>query len=328
MHLFRYLALTVLSLTAVSAKKAPAATKFNTYLAQQAVAAPIELDETAYAELTTAPRDYSLAVLLTARAPKYSCGICREFDTEWKILGSSWHRQDKTGQHRVLFGTLDFDQGVNVFKQLQLQTAPVLLYFPPTVGPNAKSDPVPARFDFLGRQTAEGIHGWITRHLPAGDYPNVSRPINYGRIGATITVVIGVFTFLTVAYPYILPIIQNRNLWSGISLILILLFTSGHMFNHIRKTPYVAGNGRGGISYFAGGFQNQFGMETQIVAAMYALLAFGVINLALRVPRIKDSRTQQVAVIIWATVLFGMYSFLMRVFRIKNGGYPFWLPPF
>jgi oligosaccharyltransferase complex subunit gamma len=59
-----------------------------------------------------------------------------------------------------------------------------------------------------------------------------------------------------------------------------------------------------------------------------ALLAFAAINLGLRVPRIKDSRTQQVAVIIWASVVFGMYSFLMSVFRIKNGGYPFWLPPF
>jgi oligosaccharyltransferase complex subunit gamma len=158
-----------------------------------------------------------------------------------------------------------------------------------------------------------------------------------------VTLLLGAFTFLTVAYPYVLPVIQNRNLWAGISLILILLFTSGHMFNHIRRVPYVAGNGRGGISYFAGGFQNQYGMETQIVAAMCklptqflgtllipidALLAFASINLALRVPRIKDARTQQVAVIIWATVVFGMYSFLMSVFRIKNGGYPFWLPPF
>ena len=52
------------------------------------------------------------------------------------------------------------------------------------------------------------------------------------------------------------------------SLIAILLFTSGQMFNHIRKAPYVAGDGRGGINYFAAGFQMQFGMETQIVAAI------------------------------------------------------------
>jgi oligosaccharyltransferase complex subunit gamma len=77
-----------------------------------------------------------------------------------------------------------------------------------------------------------------------------------------------VVTALTVLSPYLLPIVQNRNLWAAISLIAILLFTSGQMFNHIRKVPYVAGDGKGGISYFAGGFQNQFGMETQIVAAI------------------------------------------------------------
>lgn len=117
------------------------------------------------------------------------------------------------------------------------------------------------------------------------------------------------------------------------------------MFNHIRKVPYVAGDGRGGISYFAGGFSNQFGMETQIVAAICkclsmqqlgrnsntssdGILSFAVIALALRVPRMADAKTQQLAVIIWGVILLGMYSFLLSVFRVKNGGYPFYLPPF
>ena len=40
------------------------------------------------------------------------------------------------------------------------------------------------------------------------------------------------------------------------------------MFNHIRKVPYAGNNGKGGLTYFAGGFQNQFGLETQIIAAI------------------------------------------------------------
>ena len=124
------------------------------------------------------------------------------------------------------------------------------------------------------------------------------------------------------------------------------------MFNHIRKVPYVASNGKGGISYFAGGFSSQFGLETQIVAAMCmstrnhsllpcsvnqstaanscldGVLSFATIALALKVPRMADPKKQQVAVFVWGGVMFGMYSFLMSVFRIKNGGYPFHLPPF
>lgn len=84
----------------------------------------------------------------------------------------------------------------------------------------------------------------------------------------SITIISGVVTLLVTASPYVLPVVQNRNIWASISLLAILLFTSGHMFNHIRHAPYVAGDGHGGISYFANGFQSQFGLETQIVAAL------------------------------------------------------------
>lgn len=149
-----------------------------------------------------------------------------------------------------------------------MQTAPVLFFFPPTTGANASPDGQPVRFDFLGPQSAEGIHGWLQRHMPPGEYPQLSRPFNWSKLITTVTIILGVFTFGTVAYPYIMPIIQNRNLWAVLSLIMVLMFTSGHMYNHIRKVPYVTGNGKGGITYFAGGFSNQFGIETQIIAAV------------------------------------------------------------
>jgi oligosaccharyltransferase complex subunit gamma len=85
---------------------------------------------------------------------------------------------------------------------------------------------------------------------------------------STTAILLGTITVMATASPYVLPIVQNRNLWDAISLISILLFISGHMFNQIRKVPYVAGDGKGGISYFAGGFQTQYGLETQIVAAI------------------------------------------------------------
>jgi oligosaccharyltransferase complex subunit gamma len=88
---------------------------------------------------------------------------------------------------------------------------------------------------------------------------------------STIVILLGSITATITASPYVLPIVQNRNLWAAVSLIAILLFISGHMFNQIRKVPYVAGDGKGGISYFAGGFQTQYGLETQIIAALCTL---------------------------------------------------------
>ncbi|KAJ4992194.1 OST3 OST6 family protein [Stagonosporopsis vannaccii] len=329
MRWFQVLTASLLPFTALAAKKT--GDKFTDARAKTLdIGRPLKLDDGGYNSLTKGQRDFSVAVLLTALDARFGCVLCREFQPEWELLGKSWTKGDKDGQTRTLFGTLDFADGKTTFQSLQLQTAPVLLFFPPTVGPNAKVDAQPVRYDFTsGPQAAEQIHAWISRQLPAAvPKPKISRPINWVKIISVTTAVLGAITAIAVAAPYILPLLQNRNLWAAFSLIAVLLFTSGHMFNHIRKTPYVQGDGKGGISYFAGGFSNQFGLESQIIAAIYGVLAFATISLALKVPRIADSRAQQFAVFLWSGILLCMYSFLLSVFRTKNGGYQFWLPPF
>ncbi|KAI9888751.1 MAG: oligosaccharyl transferase subunit ost3/OST6 [Vezdaea aestivalis] len=320
--------LTVLALSAFTGSSNVAKDKFKNFHDQALVSTPLVLDEASYLKLTDGPRNHSVAVLLTAMDQRFGCILCKEFQPEWELLAKSWLKGDKSGKTRTVFGTLDFVNGKGVFQRLMLQTAPVLLVFRPTEGPGASPDGQPQRFDFTtGVSTAEPVHSWITRTLPDGPKPSFRRPPNYVKIVSVTTGVLGFITFISVLWPYMLPVIQNRNVWAAFSLLSILLFTSGHMFNHIRKVPYVGGNGKN-IDYFAGGFSNQFGMETQIVAAMYGVLAFSAIALALKVPRIADPKQQQVAVILWTAVMVGMYSFLLSVFRVKNGGYPFWLPPF
>lgn len=58
------------------------------------------------------------------------------------------------------------------------------------------------------------------------------------------------------------------------------------------------------------------------------VLSFCAIALAIKIPRIADAKSQQVAVIAFGGILFLVYSFLLSVFRLKNQGYPFSLPPF
>ncbi|KAK3937923.1 oligosaccharyl transferase subunit [Diplogelasinospora grovesii] len=323
-----FLSVSLLAVGSLAAKKS-SEERFKDFHTKSLSSSPVKLVDSSYKELTSTPRDYTVAVLLTALEARFGCQLCREFQPEWDLLSRSWTKGDKAGESRMIFGTLDFADGRDTFMSLGLQTAPVLMFFPPTTGPHAASSPDPIRYDFTnGPQIAEQVHSWLARHMPGRPHPPVKRPINWMRWITSVVIVSGSLTAAYVAWPYVLPIIQNRNIWAAISLIAILLFTSGHMFNHIRKVPYVAGDGHGGISYFAGGFQNQYGMETQIVAAMYGVLSFAVISLAVKVPRIADPNAQRVAVLAWGGVMFVMYSFLLSVFRIKNGGYPFSLPPF
>ncbi|KAJ3561421.1 hypothetical protein NPX13_g8952 [Xylaria arbuscula] len=323
------LSLLALPLGSLAAKSSSSTERFETFHAQAVSSSPLKLTDSSYKKLTSAPRDYSVAVLLTALDAKYGCQLCGIFQPEWEILGKSWIKGDKKAESRLILSTLDFSDGREIFMSLGLQTAPVLLLFQPTTGPHAVANPDPIRYDFnSGQPSAEQVQDWLARQLPNRPHPAVHRPVNYFAWVVTVVSLLGVSGVIVKAWPYILPVITSRNVWAGISLIGILLFTSGHMFNQIRKVPYVAGDGRGGIMYFAPGFQSQYGLETQIIAFIYGVLSFATISLAMKAPRTKDTHMQQVMVIAWGIVLTVTYSYLLSTFRTKNGGYPFKLPPF
>ena len=83
---------------------------------------PVELDSASFKELSTAPRDYFAAVILTAKDARYGCIMCREFVPEWDLISRSWNKGTKLDGLKVVFGTLDFDHGKDVFQKVRLNT--------------------------------------------------------------------------------------------------------------------------------------------------------------------------------------------------------------
>ena len=92
--------------------------KFGRYLSKSTSSGPLRLDDRTYEDLTAAPRDYTIAVLLTALEAKFGCQLCRDFQPEWELIGKSWKKGDKSGQFRVLYGTLDFADGKGTFQKV------------------------------------------------------------------------------------------------------------------------------------------------------------------------------------------------------------------
>ena len=114
MRLLPTLLLTLLG-SAQAAKRVPPEERFQTYHTKALASSPIKLADASYRELTGTPRDYTVAVLLTALDPRYGCQLCREFGPEWELLARSWTGGDKKGESRLVFGTLDFADGRDVF---------------------------------------------------------------------------------------------------------------------------------------------------------------------------------------------------------------------
>jgi len=114
---------------------------------------------------------------------------------------------------------------------------------------------------------AEPFHKFLQSNIQLPAFPIV-RPFNWQKLFMTITSLAMVGLITTLAWPQIRGIITDKNVWTLGCILFILMFTSGYMFNAIRHTPFTQPNGRGGFNYIAGGFQNQLGVETQIVATI------------------------------------------------------------
>lgn len=119
MWFLRVVILTLLPLSSFAAKKSSPAT-FERFHEKFLTAAPLKLEDQSYDILTTVPRDYGVAVLLTALEARFGCVLCRDFQPEWDILSKSWARGDKKGNTRMLFGTLDFTDGKATFQKVGL----------------------------------------------------------------------------------------------------------------------------------------------------------------------------------------------------------------
>jgi len=119
MRVLQLLTAALLPFTALAAKKS-SGDRFADYHAKQlSSSGPVKLTDRTYNDLTKKPRDYSVAVLLTALEARFGCGLCNEFQPEWELLGRSWSRGDKGGESRLIYGTLDFADGRDTFQSVR-----------------------------------------------------------------------------------------------------------------------------------------------------------------------------------------------------------------
>ncbi|KAF9342901.1 oligosaccharyl transferase subunit ost3/OST6 [Mortierella sp. AD094] len=280
----------------------------------------IELDSLAFEEVMAKPRNYSMAILFTAIGPEYQCVPCLNFDPEFKLVASGWSKlPDKT---KIFFGSLDFKVGQAVFQKFGMNSAPSVLFFPSS--DSISSNPLSDRYDFSRNGfTAEPFANWVNAR--SGTDIKVQRPID---IVALAVKVLGVFAFIGTIYLIYTKagkLSSSKYLWSALSMFTIFIMISGHMWNQIRNPPYTVPGRDGQPGFIAQGFQNQLGLETQIVAVLYAVLTGSVISLIGVVPRIENPSMQRMAVWLSMGLFAFMFSVLIQIFRVKNPSYPFTL---
>ncbi|KAG8217540.1 hypothetical protein J3R82DRAFT_5689 [Butyriboletus roseoflavus] len=273
----------------------------------------IRLDERVFDLLTSPKRTWSASIQFTALNPQRRCAPCKEFDPSFNAVAKAWSAAPQVHRDNHFFATAEFDESINVFQKLQLNSAPVVHVYPATEGPNAKNAANPFKYDFSNGFEAGPLAEQLSIHTPI-PIP-YKAPIDWSKLGTVISLI----PIVTLIFRFIRPVIHNRWIWAAGTVLVSLVMTSGFMFTRIRGVPYAGQDG----SWIAGGNQNQFGQEVQVVSMIYGILAASFLMLTIVTPYQKSPARQRTQVYLWTFVNFLVFSILISLFRIKNRGYPF-----
>ncbi|CAF3683829.1 unnamed protein product [Adineta steineri] len=212
----------------------------------------------------TAPRNYSMIIMLTALSPSRSCGICKQAQDEFQIVAQSY-RYSSAFTNKLFFAMVDFDDGQDVFQYLKLNSAPVFIHFPPKMKPKKNDFMDISRSGFSAEAQAKWIHDRADVHI------HVFRPPNYSGFLLVVLLVTMIGGLLYIKRNS-LEFLYNPVVWGMFIILAILICISGQIWNSIRGSPFLHRNPQTGqIGLFSGSSGYQFIAETYVVFALYIL---------------------------------------------------------
>ncbi|KAJ3186492.1 putative aminopeptidase npepl1 [Gaertneriomyces sp. JEL0708] len=250
--------------------------------------------------------------------------IGRDLDEEFKLVAAAWNRAAPSEERsKIVFATLDFKNGREVFQAQRITNVPLVRLYPATEGPYTMNGDKEFELYDANRRGygADALAEYVQQTFKTNPLI-IRRPINYAYYATVAVSLLGVLALAKALSKQLGAIFKSNKLWSIVTIGWTTLMCSGYMWNSIRQPPYT-GMRNGRPELVAGGFQNQFVLETQIVGVLYALTAVSFITLITKVPQVTDPTRQRTAAFVVLLVFIALYSVLLKFFKLKNGGYPF-----
>ncbi|KJE94234.1 hypothetical protein CAOG_04907 [Capsaspora owczarzaki ATCC 30864] len=278
----------------------------------------IKLDIAKYTSLMrTAPRNYSVILMLTSLNPRQNCKPCSFGHAEFEVLASSWLQSPEYQSGQLYFAVAEFESASEVFEKLKTQSIPTIMHFPAIGGPKPSDT---YRMQQLGLE-AENVLRFVAERT--GISFQIKRPVDYMfYVLLTLGLVVGA-AVLYKLLPAAVQFYRNPTYWAFAAVTVCFLFTSGQMWNQIRGPPYIAGNPNGPPMFFHPSSQSQFGVESHIVMALYATIAGSFLLLNISAPFASTPILRRSAVYTFLAVFVFFLSVAFSIFRQKQRGYPF-----
>ncbi|KAJ1735713.1 oligosaccharyl transferase subunit ost3/OST6 [Coemansia sp. Benny D160-2] len=269
-------------------------------------------------------KDYSVVVQMTALLPQYKCTACKTVDASLRAVSRGWKRQRGSVDPalQIVFATLDMEDGEDLSRQMGLEGLPHLIIFPAGKGARAFENPSPREMPLNARTSdPRGMATKLGELFSIEFKPDL--PTDYAKHLTNAAAVAAAALAAYLVYTHVDLRRLGRSAGAIGTILFVLLMTSGFMWNRI-NTPKYVGHTRGGdVLLFLPTNGQQYSVETQIVAATYAVCALCVVALVRHVPRIQNQDQRTFVTLMFTLALIMTYSYLNSIFRLKMSSYPF-----
>lgn len=281
----------------------------------------IRLDSLEYEEFVKkSPRNYSIIIMMTGLGKLRQCDICQVAFKEYLKLANSWLMMTNNEEKNLFFALIDVDVGntVNIFVSLKVSQIPVMIHFPNKGKPKFKED----SFIFKSEDSlsAKKMCKWVNDRT--GNNIKITVPIEYGKfIGF-----IGSILFIVAILVFKPNLILNTRVCSIIVNSIIIMFSSGLMWDRIYKPPFSTYNHQTNAEEFMiNDPQYQLGAETYSLFIIYSVISFGFIflNQAYKLNRTWKKLVLMVIGIIIVAFSSSILSLLIDAKFRNSGGYPY-----
>lgn len=287
----------------------------------------IRLSDANYKKHLFGHRDYHVVLYMTSQAPQINCVLCREFTPTFETIAHLYSQTFPEGVSTgkdVYFLYAEFMEGKKLFELMGLDLIPKMFHFPPnkdTVN-DETFDKESEQFQFYQGDFLELTRQWVAQI--SGHAIQIYTPPDYSKMIFNAVVTFSLILLFKRFRSQVFLFFKSNFLWGAITIVLVLLFTAGHMFTQIRSVPFINERPEG-TEVFATNSQMQYGVETQVISTLYGLMGITFIVLANRISSIKNAKVQFLAVTIISALLYLLYSIFLSIFSIKYRGYPYML---
>ena len=236
-------------------------------------------------------------------------------------------------KHTGFFVEVDFEANQEIFRQMNLQSAPVIIYMGSTESGNSTAvsklltETAGQNSYNIGKfgATADGIQKFFVSRSSIGydAVPNYAPPPDYTNLFIIASFFVSIIFLIRLVNSTFPNFFYNPMVYFVFSLVFFLFCASGGVYNIIRGMPFMHSD-KGQAVYFHPDQSQQFGMESVIMGFLYLCGALSMILInQYGVITDKNNQPRVTVMLILVAAFHVAFSFVRTMYTRKNGGYNF-----